>query len=380
MKVGRRMAERWELICHHTYQGIPGIVLDRSPTARSPGRAVGLANADFLRDGATPGSGAVSFYKPGARIHVPIGPDNLATWQPLGGVKVDVTFRRDPHPAGVVPIDTLVDAGPFQLYVRINSLVGWVSSYPTQYANISSAFDPVGPQSYQVPTGPWVTVGLLHDGVGTLELHANGQVVARKSGPLAPVNAVGGAGISIGNALNDDWSLHGEIDEVKIWRLNPQRATEEFFSRPMDEQTVDCWRRLLRESRAAFARHPECARELLAGVGHALDRLHRQALATGPETRRRLEQSQRTYRHLWRAGKLDSPEMRKLFADLIAWMSLAGVHPDADPELMALRDSDCLKTILGELSVPDCDPEAIAMLRAIVQGLREASLPRTAGA
>jgi hypothetical protein len=97
------MAERWELICHHTYQGIPGIVLDRSPTARSPGRAVGLANADFLRDGATPGSGAVSFYKPGARIHVPIGPDNLATWQPLGGVKVDVTFRREPHPAGSAP-------------------------------------------------------------------------------------------------------------------------------------------------------------------------------------------------------------------------------------------------------------------------------------
>jgi hypothetical protein len=45
------MARRWEIICHHTYGGIPAVVLDQSPGRWSHGRAFGLADGDCLADG-----------------------------------------------------------------------------------------------------------------------------------------------------------------------------------------------------------------------------------------------------------------------------------------------------------------------------------------
>ena len=51
------MAELWELICHHTYRGIPGVVVDLSPRAASHGQAFGLDDSDFLADGSATGSG-----------------------------------------------------------------------------------------------------------------------------------------------------------------------------------------------------------------------------------------------------------------------------------------------------------------------------------
>ena len=85
------MAEIWELICHHTYRGIPGVVADVSPLGASHGQAKGLANGDFLADGATPGSGAVQLYKQDGRIHIPAEAD---AWHSLGGIKGEVTVRR----------------------------------------------------------------------------------------------------------------------------------------------------------------------------------------------------------------------------------------------------------------------------------------------
>ena len=40
------MAEAWELILHHTYAGTPGVIFDHSPTHRSHGQPVNLADAD----------------------------------------------------------------------------------------------------------------------------------------------------------------------------------------------------------------------------------------------------------------------------------------------------------------------------------------------
>jgi hypothetical protein len=376
------MADQWELICHHDYRGVPGVVGDRAPKHASAGMAIApLAASDFLYDGVTPGSGSVRFYTPGAKVHVPIDKEkNAALWQPLIGVRGEVTFRREVHAAGAVPIDTLLDGDSFQFYVRGNTLVAWFSSYPTQYAEITSAFDPVGPQVYQVPTAAWTTVGFLHDGLTTLELYADGQVVARKQGVFAPVNSAGGAGLSIGNALRGDVVLHGEIDDVKIWRLNPRRMTDEFFSRPMDAETANCWERIRRELRAALARHPDCARELLPAFRDVVNRLHRQTLEQGAETRRRLAESQRMYQRLWREGRIDGPEMRKLFADLVAWASLVGIDPGSDLEFVTLLHSRCFRRILGEISLRECDPQAIALLRSIVEHVGGAGSTKLAGA
>ena len=65
------MSSSWELICDNTYTGIPGVVVDRSPSGASYGQTLGLDDTDFLKDGAAAGSGAVRFYKPAASTFPP---------------------------------------------------------------------------------------------------------------------------------------------------------------------------------------------------------------------------------------------------------------------------------------------------------------------
>ena len=50
------MSSSWELICDHTYTGIPGVVVDRSPSGASYGQMLGLDDTDFqsLKPGAGP--------------------------------------------------------------------------------------------------------------------------------------------------------------------------------------------------------------------------------------------------------------------------------------------------------------------------------------
>ena len=63
------MADPWELILHHTYTGTPGVVCDQSPGRGSHGVAVNLADSDFLVNGISAGSGAVTFH-PGSSVRV----------------------------------------------------------------------------------------------------------------------------------------------------------------------------------------------------------------------------------------------------------------------------------------------------------------------
>ena len=358
------MAELWELICHHTYRGIPGVVVDLSPCAASHGQAFGLDDSDFLADGSATGSGSVRFYKQGGRIRVLA---EAAPWRSISGVKGEVTLRRQPS------IGFIIDSDAFQFHIRGNTFdspVAWFSSYPTEYSEISSAFDPVGPQPYRVPNGQWVTLGFMHNGFGTMELSADGQVVARRNGVYAPVNAPGGAGLSIGNALHSGGlSFNGEIDDVKIWRLNPRRFDDEFYSRPMDAETADCWMRFRREIEDAFRRHPDCARQIGSTIEKAVDGLIRQAAAKGPETQQRLLDAAQAYNRLWRAGEVDSPEMVKEVVDLITWLRIAGIAPDSDQTLAALSDSACWRLILAELTPLDCDRQMMALLRAVADTL-----------
>jgi hypothetical protein len=355
-----RMAELWELICHHTYRGIPGVVADLAPLGVGHGHAQGLDDGDFLIDGASPASGAVQFYKQYGRIHVPAHADE---WRTIGGVKAEVTVRRGvSHPA------FLIYSNAFQLYIRGEKLNGWFNSQPLQYAQVNSAWDPVA-SPYLVPDGQWVTLGFLHDGFGTIELYADGQCVGRRTGTYTPVTGVDGSGVSIGNASSGGAFLNGEIDEVKIWRLNPRRLNEDFFARPMDSATAECWKRLIEEIEAAFQRHPDCGQLFKTTIANALEGLIRQAMAKGPETRQKLEDSARQYQRLWREGRVDSPEMATLFADLIGWLKLVGLDLSADPGLVTLANSQCLSVILGEISRLDCDEQARKLLESIAGGL-----------
>jgi hypothetical protein len=91
------MTDPWELICHHTYSGTPGVVFDHSPSHLSHGEAVGIGPAAFSQNGATPGSGAVRIGQDGERIRVP----QSSCWSPLVGLKAEVTVRLDSDTAGL---------------------------------------------------------------------------------------------------------------------------------------------------------------------------------------------------------------------------------------------------------------------------------------
>jgi hypothetical protein len=358
------MAELWELICHHTYSGIPGVVVDLSPRAASHGQVSGLDDGDFLADGIATGSGSVRFYKQDGRIRVPT---EAIPWRSIMGIRGEVTLRRQPS------IGFIIDSDAFQLHIRGNTLdmpVAWFSSYPNQYAEISTAFDSVGPAPYRVPSGQWVTLGFMHDGFGTMELYADGQVIARRSGVFASVNAPGGGGLSIGNALRSGGLFcNGEIDEVKIWRLNPRRVEDEFYGRPMDRETAECWQRFRLQIEEAFRRHPDCAKLLRKFSQDAVDSLIRQTMAKGPETQNRLLNAAEDYNRLWRNGQVDSTEMVEVFVRLILWLRIAGVALEDNVALATLQNSECLRIILAGLKPLDCDRQFMTLLREIADNL-----------
>jgi Concanavalin A-like lectin/glucanases superfamily len=356
------MSDSWELICDHTYTGIPGVVVDLSPTGASYGQTLGLDDTDFLKDGASPGSGAVRFYKPGS-VYVPT---EKAPWRALGAVRGEVTFRRQPAATAF-----LLDGDTFEFHIRSDALVAWFSSYPVQYAEIVSSFDAVGSQPYQIPVGQWVTLGFMHDGVRTLELYADGAVIARKTGSYAPIDTPGTSGLNIGNTRTLDSPLNGEIDTVRIWRFNPRKPMDDFAGRPMDPKTTECWVHFLRQMQAAFARHPDCAQQMLVAVQAIIEDLFRQANAKGPETQAQLLGAAQTYTQLWRKGHVGGPQMVKVLAELIAWLRLVGLAPDANPALAAFLDSSCLSTVMAEITPPDCDAKVVHLLRSLVKYLEK---------
>ena len=373
------MAPTFELICHHTYSGFDGLPVDLSDHD-SHGQAV---DTEFLKDGVAPGSGALRFARPQSRVLIPVS----SPWQTLSGIKVEITARLNGYHS--LPRNLIRGLGSFMFFVWNRELIAaynttkptWPGSNlerigtlsnPIQYPTYQLPFDAwltfVPSTTYQVPFDQWVTFGFVHNGLDTMELYADGRLVARRTGLLAGVPGVGPEGVFIGAGTG--FVLGGDIDEVKVWRLNPHIVDGEFFSRPADEGVARCWERFFRSLAKALERHPECARLIQGALDDLLDKMQRTIVAKGPETRERFDKTSREYLLLWRDGKLDSPEMARLFADWCAWLRLVDISIERDPALQRLLRSDCLRRVLAECEPPDCDPQMAEFLRLIVQNCR----------
>jgi hypothetical protein len=375
------MAPSCELICHHTYAGFDGLPVDLSDYD-SHGQAI---DAEFFKDGVVPGTGALRFAQPQSRVHIPVSP----AWQTLGGIKVEITARlltRAAHWQMLIAGD-----GAFSFFLREHILFATFAASPEKSTwpladsdGITSAnglFTPSSFPTYPVPTGKWMTFGFLHDGLDRMELFIDGQLIARRTGLLAGVPGVGPLGVSIGNSPgNANHSLQGDIDEVKVWRLNPRIVDTAFFSRPVDTATAECWTRFLQSLAGALDRDPRCAQQILATLADLFDRVQRAIVAKGPETRERFNQTSQKYLQLWQAGELDGPEMAQLFADWCAWMRLVGLSFEDDPAVKELLRSDCLKKMLVELEPLDCDPQAAALVHLIMQGCQQGTKAGAAAA
>ena len=165
-----------------------------------------------------------------------------------------------------------------------------------------------------------------HDGLSEMRLTIEGAEIVRHL-VLSGVPGVGPKGISIGNRLDGRRPWTGDIDEVKVWRLNPNRVGNQFLGRPIDKETADCWARYVDSMRAAFAKYPDCAKKLTAGMRDAVKSLARGRDPAGARLERTSELAAR-YAELWATNNIDGQDMRQASSDLVTWLRLIGGQPD----------------------------------------------------
>ncbi|MFF2543152.1 hypothetical protein ACFVUY_11385 [Kitasatospora sp. NPDC058063] len=349
------MDGQWELICHHSYIGQPGIISDYSPQGHSHGVAHGMTAGDFHRDGAAPGSGAVALNDLASFIEI----HPTDAWATLDAVKVEFLLRLDPGPDPLWV--TLMKCDSFEILM-------------TEECRLQAVFSPGA--AYQVglevedpdlfPHEKWTTLGFHYDGSGRTRIVIDDRTVAEKFdaagiGPLRPpaqpIIIGGGMGEGYGGALK------GLIDDIKVWRPDPDRNINQFFSRPVDGKTLTCLRSYVRRFEEALERHPDCVQLLQGAVTDGIERMRREALSKDPATRERLRQLAEAYQSSWRANDIDSAAFTQILVDLSALLQSVGVV--AGPQLRQVHDSECMKIVRSEIGLPTCDPELTALMASL---------------
>ena len=350
----------WELICHHTYKW-HGLATDLS-LYESHGSVKG---ASFLADGAAPGSGALRF---GSSDHIHMEPGRA--WNRLVGLRVECTARINtvtPHRQTFIEADS-----SFGVQTADRRLFAWFRAQPSTHPGattevLATYHAGVGLPPYRLPLNKWFQILFVHDGLTHMQFSVDGAAVTPPRAVLSGIPGVKPKGIRIGNGLAGNEAFEGDIDDIKIWRLDPNEARRQFVGRPMDPATADCWTRFVESLRDAFAKYPDCAEKLRTQMIAAVDRLRRAIVTEGPETRQRFEEAGAHYANLWREGRIDGPEMRKLVIDWCTWLRLVGIPLD-DPAFRDVMESQCWKLIRAEIASIDCDPRAIAFLRLLAEG------------
>jgi hypothetical protein len=342
------MTNPWELILHHSYTGTPGVIFDQSPRRGSHGTAVNLADSAFSVDGAEPGSGSVSFEN-GGWVSVRAS----ESWTPLGAVRTEVRLKRNQL---LGSFDTVYDGGSFSLAIRgelINAFFRGVGSHN---------FILRSPGGFEAPAGEWTTITTIYDGISTAQLYVNGDLVTDARGELWPL--LPPAGVVIGADGSGAFGLNGRIDDIKIWRLKPYRADDNFTRRPMEPAVSDCWKAWGREFEAAWERmwqqNSECTEVLVAGLNQLRHRALTDALVRIPGGDARWREAAAEYQRLWAAGRL--AEINPILQGLLQWLRDAGLDPDQNTELQELINSPCWNVLLGETPPLMCDPEFTSML------------------
>ena len=332
------MAEAWELILHHTYAGTPGVIFDHSPTHRSHGQPVNLADADFLADGATSGSGAVRLHSRTSMIRVP--PSD--SWRSLGGVHVEMLCETDMIRTG----GPIVTADSF----NFGTSDGFFSGEFAQTHGGSSAIGEGGSEPRPLPPDTWMTLVLHYDPAG-VQVEINGDVVHRWegwNGLLSPTS-----GLVIGNDLTGQHGLIGRIDDLKIWRLNPHLIGDTFTGRPVKPAVAQCWAEWSRKLDEVIKADPRCAKQVVTLLQRAMLSIMND-LAARPSIQPQFSQLADRYQQLWSEGRL--AEIPAVLADVIALLRNAGFNPAQIADLQALQHDTCFAA-MGERLPINCDPE-----------------------
>lgn len=324
-----------ELICHHTYDTWQGQPVDRSPYGLSNGDPHGTR---FDQDGATEGSGSL-YFGPGSRVAVTVS----RAWENLGALRVEMALRPD-RPPTVLRRRTLIEGdGSFRLVVTA-SVADNMALLQAQIDDPEASSGYRSVVSRQVPSpGRWATVGFAYDGLATLQLLINGRVVGegRVSAPLRPV---GPRGVAIGGTTEagQSFSALASVDEVKVWRRDPDAMRRKFVDRVMEPGAADCWAKAFQALLDSWAADPQRAAHDQHRAASIIALIRARIAETGPAGVDEYLTLHREYARLWAAGALDTDEMSSALGAIVAWWrDRAGVEIWRDPDLLgAIRGLD----------------------------------------
>ena len=344
----------WQLICHHTYK-YEGCAIDLSPF-HNDGIPI---DKDYLKDGQSPGSGCLRFESQTARVIVKAD----ARWTGLGAVKVEAVARVDAG-KNAVRIVALGDES-FAFGIDADGYLYAALFGATQRCRSDAAAAPDG-RAHVVRTGRWTSLGMEYDGIGMLTLTIDGRQVGRAISPVALHN-VTGRGLAIGNAHDHAGGgpLLGEIDEIQVWRYHPNSVPDQFYGRPIDDTTAECWENLEISIQQALSRDPDCAQELRLAIQGAVQRALRKAVVMAPPVRKQLLKLLQRYLDLWQTGDIAGSKMRTVVRKLANLFRANGIDFTADQQFGAFTQSTCLRDILAGLSGIDFDPQFIGLLGLI---------------
>jgi hypothetical protein len=169
--------------------------------------------------------------------------------------------------------------------------------------------------------------------------------------------------LTIGNERLGSLPFEGLIDDVKIWRPNPNRITRDFLVRILDGGMRDCWVSWGKEFRAArnalAAFDGECADILLELVNRVQASIG-SVVVHSATTRQAWEEAVAEYQRLWARGEVAA--IRPVLTRLLNTLRAEGVPLDQVAAIRDLVDSRCFQQLVQRIPPLDCDPQFVQML------------------
>jgi hypothetical protein len=198
----------YQLAMHHTYIG--GSAFDISGK-RNHGVPIDVA------PGVGTEAGSYQFSAPTSSIMVPAS-DSLDN---LGAVRIRMKIRTEPWDG---QRRNLMEGFLSFAFVLMGDgrLSGGILDANGTWSGVTD--------SGGVTPGQWHEVELVHDGVDTVALKLDSNVVAIRGDVPGPVRSVGRLGIAIGRWPDaNQYVFKGYIGEVQLWRFDPVRTTTQFL-------------------------------------------------------------------------------------------------------------------------------------------------------
>jgi hypothetical protein len=354
-----------QLITHHSYK-LPGAAIDLS-RFENHGAA---KHTGFELDGAKRLSGAMVFSRSDSEIRILKSP----TYTSLGALRIEMLVKFDTLPTTrmnlieghlafaffVLPGGTL--SGTFLGPATVGAPPTWhgVESGPP--------FSPDG-ALHTVTAGKWITLTYSHDGYRGLEVAIDGTTVGRRNDLVSSVGSVGSFGTTVGNWPDaPKFTLKGQVDDLKVWRRDPDAMSDEFFSRPIGKKEGDCWAHLFAELASRLRDRDETLIALILRMEQFLIRsVHDSAHDAGFLARNR-SFSERFVK-LWTSGNAASREMETLLRLWLPQILQAMSITPLDTSLKSITDGVAQIESVRRIRPFDCDPNFAIFLKIVRNAL-----------